>query len=653
MKKICIFLHFFYGLCAHAIILNIPYQMDMQNQKIMHRYLTDFPKTLDPGEVYDNVGLFLLGQVYEQLYGYENNQIYPLLAENFPKMTFLNIHKQKISATDIPSVAYTVYTIPIRKNIVYQPHPALPQPREVTADDFVYAFKRAAFNEVDSPIARLLSQRILGFDDFLKNPQVQLSIEGVRALNQHTLQIITKGYYAQFIYWLAMPLLAPIPPEVGAFNQALGDKDAWRWTSIGTGPFMIYNDKSYQSIHLKKNPNFRDQYIQRKNQRVKLPILDGILFHLEKESIPRWNKFLQGYYDYSSIPSETYEKVVWTGPQGQTQLSPQLTRQHVQMNLISTYDINAIAFNMEDKILGHNLFLRKAISIAFNFSEFINIFQNNYTKSAHGPLPPLIIRSLNIHDFNPYLFNKVGQHHLLKSIAYARHLMKKAGYANGINPQTGKHLVLIMDVESTGKPSERAIFNWYRKKMSLLGIHLQIRENDRNRYQSHIKTGNYQMTPFSWMADYPDAENFFMLFYGPHSKKHFSGQNLSNYQNPRFDQLFRQFSTNLEPANKQKIAQELYDILIHDAVWVWGTHSKLLFLSYQWVDLFKPNSAYFTGISKYFDLNPKIRLAVWQSLNQAKWLALFIILMLLMVVFLPFLREWRNMNVQAVKRTSF
>lgn len=653
MKKIFIFLHFWYSLLAYSQILNAPYQIEDDHKKIMHRYLTIFPTTLDPGEVYDSNNHFLINQVYEQLYGYENNQIYPLLAKSFPKITFLDVHKQPVKSTNIKNIAYVVYTIPLRNNIIYQPHPALHQVRQVVADDFVYAFKRTAFKHVNSPVVSLFSQYLLGYDEFLKNPLPSAQIEGVAALDPHTLQIITKGHYAQFIYWLAMSLLAPIPPEVDDYNQAIGDKDSWRWTTIGTGAYMIFQDKDYQTIHMQKNPNFRDFYLKNGEQNIKLPILDEILFHLEKESIPRWNKFLQGYYDYSSIPSETYEKIVWTGPGGETELSPQLVQKDIQLNLIPVYDITGIAFNMDDQTLGTNLFLRRAITIAFNYLEFINIFQNSYIQESQGPLPPLLIKSLHLNGFNPYIFDKHGQNIVRKSIHEATELLKKAGYPNGINPKTGKPLVLVMDVESTGKPSERAVFNWYRKQMNLLGIHLQVRENDKNRYQRLLANGQYQMTPFAWAADYPDAENFFMLFYGPNGKKYHSGQNLSNYQNPRFDELFQEYTHTLHPLEKQKLAQAMYQILIHDAVWAWASHSELLFLNYRWVNLLKNNSSYFTGISKYFDLNSQMRFESWNLNNQARWGSLFLILIFLILVFLPFFREWRNMNKHPVNRTSF
>ncbi len=641
------------SLLAYSQILNIPFEVKNGNKKIMHRYLQTWPKSLDPGEVYDSQNIFLLGQVYEQLYGYQENQLIPLLAEHFPKISFLNHSKQHVLASDIENIAYTVYTIPIRKHIFYQPHPALHQLRELVADDFVYTFKRAAFDYVNSPIVNLLSQHVLGYDDFLKNPQENASIEGVQALDSYTLQIITKKHYEQFVNWLAMSLFAPVPPEVDAYNKTFGDKDSWRWTTIGTGPFMILDDKNYQKIHMQKNPNYREQYLHLNGKNLKLPMIDELIFYLEKESIPRWNKFLQGYYDYSSIPSETYEKIVWAGPDGKTQLSPQLADKNIQMNYVENYDISGIAFNMKDQILGQNLNLRRAISIGFQFLDYINIFQNAYVDQAQGPLPPLLIKSNHVNGFNPYIFNHYRSQSVRKSINEARSLLTKAGYPNGIDPKTGKSLILILDVESTGKPSERAIFNWYRKQMNLLGIQLQVREDDKNHYHRLISSGDFQMTPFAWGADYPDAENFFMLFYGPNGKTTYQGLNVSNYQNDKFDQLFERYSQTTNPLKKQEITQKLYEILIHDAVWVWGTHSQNLFLSYQWVDLKAQNSAYFTGISKYFDLHPNMRLNAWKRYNQAKWHSLLWVGILLFVVFLPFIREWRNMNKRPVKRTLF
>lgn len=653
MLKILIFLQCFFSFSSYSHILNIPYHFDKNNKKIMHRYIYDFPTSLDPGEVYDNENLFLLGQVYEQLYGYQENQLYPVLASSFPKVTFLNDKKQVISSKDSQNIAYTIYTISIKPHVFYQPHPAISSAREVVAEDFVYAFKRSAFKYVSSPIVNMLAQHVVGFEQFLKFPETQEGIEGIQALDAHTLQIITKDYYAPFINWLAMPFFSPIPKEVDIYNQNLDDKDSWRWSTIGTGAFMIYQDKDYQTIHLKKNPHFRAQYLRVNGESTRLPLIDEIYFHLEKESIPRWNKFLQGYYDYSSIPAETYENVVWTAPDGQSELSPQIAKKNIRFDFIQLYETSGIAFNMQDKVLGQNLYLRRAISIGFQFFEFINIFQNSFVQQAQGPLPTPLIKTLHLDATNPYLFNQQGSVSKRKSLLEARELLKKAGYPNGIDLKTGKPLVLSMDVQSTGKPIERAIFNWYRKQMSQLGIHLQIRENDKNRYHLLINRGQYQMTPFAWRADYPDAENFFMLFYGLNGKKMYSSLNLSNYQNEKFDKLFKQYLRMPHEKDKQKIAQEMYQILIHDSVWAWGTHGQLLFLSHPWSQVLMQNSAYFSAITRYIDLYPQYRQQVWFRENQARWGGLIWMLASIVLILLPFIREWRKINKRPAPRTRF
>ena len=125
-----------------------------------------------------------------------------------------------------------------------------------------------------------------------------------------------------------------------------------------------------------------------------------------------------------------------------------------------------------------------------------------------------------------------------KPLSDAKELLQAAGYPNGIDPKTGKPLILNYDLVSNGGPDDNAEYNWYRKEFAKLGIDLNIRATLYNRFQDKVRTGAVQMFAWGWVADYPDPEDFLFLLYGPNGKVKFGGENASNYANPQADQLF-------------------------------------------------------------------------------------------------------------------
>jgi len=77
------------------------------------------------------------------------------------------------------------------------------------------------------------------------------------------------------------------------------------------------------------------------------------------------------------------------------------------------------------------------------------------------------------------------------------------------------------------------------RQFAKLGIQLEVRATDNNQFQDKTRKGKHQVFWYGWNADYPDAENFLFIFYGPNAKSVSDGENQSNYQNPEYDALGR------------------------------------------------------------------------------------------------------------------
>ena len=169
--------------------------------------------------------------------------------------------------------------------------------------------------------------------------------------------------------------------------------------------------------------------------------------------------------------------------------------------------------------------LRQAISIALDYEEYIEIFLNGRGVVAHSPLPPAIFGyGEGKNGINPYLYDwdTLTNRSTRKSIEEARKLLAEAGYPGG---QDSKGNPLIISYDNTlNTAGGTTVLTWIRKKLEQLGITMESRTTDYNRFRDKVKNANFQMISWGWHADYPDAENFMFLLYGPNSKALHDGE---------------------------------------------------------------------------------------------------------------------------------
>ncbi len=643
-------------------------------------------------------------------------ELTPLTATKMPTVTYYNAKGQKLPLTTNPKdVAYSIYNIYIKPNIYYQPHPALAKnkqgqyvyhnitvddlnnvhnlgdfkktgTRELTAEDFVYQIKRLADPKLNSPIYGFMNKYILGLKPYAKilqqaydkatvteeaQPYVDLRkhpIEGAKVISRYHYQIKIKGAYPQFKFWLAMPFFAPVPWEAIYFYSQPGMLDrniTMDWYPIGTGPYELIENNPNKQMVLQRNPNFRGErypsvgeptdkskgYLIDANK--KMPFVDKFIFSLDKESIPRWNKFLQGYYDKSGVSADSFDQAIKIDKNGKPILTDVLKKKGIQLNTTISPSIYYMGFNMIDNIVGgygiKQKKLRQAIAIALDYEEYISIFMNGRGIPAQGPIPPGIFgyKDGNINDF---VYFMQGNKAHRKPLAEAKKLLAEAGYPNGINPKTGKPLVLNYDATSTGSPDDKARFNWMRKQFAKLGIQLNIRSTDYNRFRDKVRNGNAQIFSWGWLADYPDPENFLFLLYGPNAKVKFGGENAANYNNPKVNKLFDSIkSMSNGPARQEKIDQ-LLQIVRADSPWIWGVHPIDFTLSHQWNRASKPH-AMANNTLKYERLHVEKRGKLRKAWNSPILWPIIVLTIFLLSLFIPLvITYWRREKRPNVKR---
>ena len=635
----------------------------------------------------------------------------PLTAMEIPQARYYDRHGAPLPAqTPTEAIAFSVYEIRIRPGIRYQPHPAFARDadgrylyqyltpaqlrdrytiadfphtgtRELVAADYVYQIKRLAHPKLHSPILSLMSEYIVGLRDYAQTLReayeqaasrgapgyldlTRYPLEGVEEVDRYTYRVKIYGKYPQLLYWMAMPFFAPMPPEADRFFSQPGMAErnlTLQWYPIGTGPYMLTVNNPNLRMVLERNPNFHDERYPNEGEPgdraagllrdagARLPFIDKVLYSLEKESIPRWNKFMQGYYDQSEILAESFDQTVQFTRGGDTELTAAMTDRGIRLLTTVGTATYYTGFNMLDPVVGgyseDRRKLRQAISIAMDEEERISIFLNGRGIPAQGPLPPGIFGyEVGCTGRNPYVYDCVDGAVKRKPIEEARRLLAEAGYPGGRDARTGKPLLLYFDATAVG-PEDKAILDWVVKQFKKLDIQLVPRVTDYNRFQEKMHKGNAQIYRWGWYADYPDPENFMFLLYGPNKKVGAEGENASNYESGEFDRLFERMKNMDNSAARLELIRRMLAIARNDAPWIWGLHPKQFNLEHAWLFNNKPHNMANNTV-KYLRLDPRLRAQRRQQWNPPVLWPLGVMVALALVGVVPaavtYLRqEWR------------
>ncbi len=600
-------------------------------------------------------------------------ELVPLAATEVPQARYFDAAGRRLPDDADPArIAFSEYEIVLRPGIRYQPHPAFARDaegrylyheltaedmasvniladfpetssREATAEDYVYQIKRLADARLHSPLRGMLGGYIVGFADYTKrleqlysqrkkepgaSPFLDLRrypMEGVEVLDRYRYRIRIKGKYPQLVYWLAMPFFAPMPWEADRFYSQPGMERrniTLNWYPVGTGPFMLTENNPNLRMVLARNPNFHGERYptegeagDRANGLLEdagrpLPFIEKAVYSLERESIPYWNKFLQGFYDASGISSDSFDQAVQFSSQGEATLTDEMQRRGIRLITAVQTSSFYMGFNMRDPVIGgldeRGRLLRRAISIAVDYEEYISIFNNGRGVPAQGPIPPGIFGfRAGEAGINRYVYDVVDGRPRRKSIDEARALLAQAGYPGGQDRESGGPLVLHYEAIGSG-PDDKARLNWMLKQFKKLGIQLVIRATDYNRFQEKMLKGTGQIFSWGWNADYPDPENFLFLLYGPNSKAQNGGENAANYSNPEFDRLFDQMKNMENGPERQAVIDRIVELVREDAPWAFGFHPKGFTLHHAWYHNVKPNLMA-NNTLKYKRLDPQLR----------------------------------------------
>lgn len=434
-------------------------------------------------------------------------------------------------------VVQLIYETPLNIDYYARPYKLVPgacELPEVSEDGLTYIFRIReksvtgnGFPSIvhSSDIVRSL-ERLRDPDIVSPNGWYLKSVDTIRALDDRTVEIKMKKRQHVFPWIMAMSGCGIMKAD-----------------GSGTGPFELTKWwKNHEMVFTRrKNGESRSERL-----------FDVVKFLVIDDMSTQWLMFLNGELDVlGEISQDNWDAVV----DKDGSLSPDMLKAGVKMYSMPTLSVMYVGLNMNDPVLGKNRKLRQALNAAFDFEAW-NRFYRNRAVEAGGPVPPTVAAALPAETFK-YRFD----------LELARKLIAEAGYPDGIDPETGRRLVLTVSMGRASQDArERAelMASFYAK----IGVKLETQFYTWEAFMKAVNEGRTQMYQMGWVGDYPDAENFLQLF---HSSNVSPGANHSCYANPEYDRAYDEAMAANTEEERNRYWRKCQEIVREDCPWIF-TH---------------------------------------------------------------------------------
>ncbi|MEZ4322176.1 MAG: ABC transporter substrate-binding protein [Myxococcota bacterium] len=558
---------------------------------ILHISLRQLPKSMDPPQIEDEGSGKVSANVYDGLLQYHPfarpYQLEPALAEAMPEMAEDGV----------------TYTFRIKRGVRFHDDPCFPdgRGRELTAHDFVWAYKRLAHPTVNSRGWWLFDGRIEGLDawrdglrDELKGqnvdpaalPGMDREVGGLKALDDHTLQIRLTGPYPQFLWTLAMGYASVYPHEAIEHYGA-----EYRNHPVGTGPFRITEYNPVYRAVFERNPTYREDHVPDPenvpserwtgweqdvadgllvNAGEAVPLLDGMEMRFILEDQPRWLYFKNGYTDFLNPPKDNIAEAIPGG-----ELSDEMKSRGIRIQRWTELGTVYACMNTEDPLLS-NVDVRRAIALAYDHAWTIENLYGDQAILAKSLIPPGIAGFDG--DYHP--FQAEDGH---ADVERAKEYLAKAGYPDGIDPKTGQRLHLTFENSGSGL-TQRQFADRFTDEMRRIGIDVDSVTNTFPQLTDKMRKKKFQITSLAWGFDYPDAQNILQLLYGPNKAP---GVGSASFDNPEFDALYEEAAKLPDGPVRTALYEEMAHIVADQVPWVTRVHRIRPNLQQPWLQGYK------------------------------------------------------------------
>jgi len=513
VKHLCFFLLLFLFGCSHR-----PERLD----GFLYLRLNTNPTTLDPAYVVDVMGGSIAAKLFNGLVRFRDDlSIGPDIAESW---TISKDHRD--------------YRFRLRRGITF------PNGREVTAKDFKYSFERVLNPKTRSPNTWVLN-KIKGAREFMEGKRPD--VEGIKVINDFTLEITLDEPFAPFLGLLAMTSAYVVPEEeVRRWGDDFGSHVA------GTGPFLLEEWRHGRTLRLRA----RHDYFEGS------PKINGIIYKVIPEDLTAVAEFETGNLDAIGIPTAEFRHY--------TQ-SPEWKDKVVSGIGMNTY---YLGMNCERPPFNNPL-LRKALNYAIDREKILKTIYEGRGLLANGPIPPALIPPQPPDTLHPPLIKGGKKRGYTYDPKKAKDLLKKAGYPEGLSIK----IYLTSDQETLD------ILEAIQHYLEKVGIHAELRQLEWSAYKEALNRGEPDAFWISWWADYPDPENFlFPLF---HSSNWGAGGNRTRFMDREVDEIIIDAQREMNPVRRYKLYERAEGMIIDLAPWVFFWHRIDYALHQSWVKGYK------------------------------------------------------------------
>ena len=529
----------------------------------------------DPQAAYDTYSFEVIDAIFDPLFTYDY----------FARP--VKLVPRALEAMPVVEDNGRTYLCRVRKGVHFTPDPAFRgRRRELTAGDFAYGFKRVLDPAVRSPWLWMIDHKLVGADAARERAaktgrfDYDAPIAGLEVVDRYTLRIRLTEPDLRFPYVLAVQNMAAQAREVvEAYGADIGAHP------VGTGPFRLGDYRRSNRIVLEANPEFRpwiyeptgpipaaSQPVAAALKGRRLPLVDRVEINVIEEGQARWLAFLRRELDFLDIlPVEFSGEAL----DDAGRIRPALAAQGIVHDVLLRPNSWWIYFNMEDPVVGgytpERIALRRAIGMGYDNATGIRVLLKGRAAPAYGPIPP------DIAGFDPALKTDAQ----LYDPAAARALLDRFGYrdrdGDGFREAPDGKPLVIERWSSTSSGSREGDELW-KKNMDAIGIRMTFRKDRVPELRKMARLGKIPMRSDGWNADYPDAENFMQLLYGPSGP-----ENNARFNLPAFNTLYERARTLPDGPERTRLFDRMTELVLAYAPWRMTYHLLEDSVRHAWV----------------------------------------------------------------------
>ena len=502
------------------------------NKKVFHYNEQTGIATLDPAFAKNQSIIWPVHQIYNTLVETDNN---------------LNIVPSLAKSWDI-STDRMVYIFHLRNDVFFQDNDAFPggKGRKMTAADFEYSFKRIMDKSTASSGAWIFNDRVSINDGF-------------KATDDSTFRLRLLKPFTPILGLLSMQYCSVVPKEV---VEKYG-RD-FRNHPCGTGPFQLKSWEEGQDLILLKNEN----YFEKDSLGQKLPYLDAVKISFFDNKATEFLLFRQGQLDFindidASFKDEVLNKKGELKKEWQGKI---ILSKHPYLNT----EYLGILTDSTNELVRHSPLrfkkIRQAINYGIDRHKMMMYLRNSIGIPAESGFVPAGLPSFDSSIVKGYNYDP----------AKSRQLLDEAGYADG----RGLPVIKLLTVDIYAD-----LGNFIARELEEIGIKVQVEVLQKSLLLEETAKSEALFFRASWIADYPDAENYLSVFYS----KNPAPPNYTRYKNPAYDKLYESSLTEVNDSLRIKMYRQMDQMIIDDAPIVPLWYDEVIHLVNPWIKNFDPN----------------------------------------------------------------